>query len=65
MAVLYHPAIDEFRGSDRFTVALSPTVKPIPDPYKPDIKPEEEHKPYLVIPIGIHLTDENGNRLTI
>lgn len=65
MAVLYHPAIDEFRGSNRFTVALSPTVKAIPDPYKPDIKPEEEHKPYLVIPIGIHLTDENGNRLTI
>ena len=31
----------------------------------PTIKPEEEHKPYLVIPIGIHLTDENGNRLTI
>ena len=65
MAVLYHPAIDEFRGSNRFTVALSPTVKAIPDPYKPDIKPAEEHKPYLVIPIGIHLTDENGNRLTL
>lgn len=65
MAVLYTPEIDEYKGSDRFTAYLSPMVTPISDPYKPNEKPEGEHNPHLVIPINTHLTNENGNRLTV